>query len=464
MYQASQRQRAEPPFLLSELLAEHGGEVDADIDGVRIERLSSIEAAGPGSLAFLIEQRYRPRDGRFGGTALVLSKRDVGLRCLQWLHPNPTQLWQDLAERFRAWSQRRWPGVSAHAWLDPSVSIGHDVDIAPGVVLGPRVVIGDGCCLGPNVVVEEGVQMGARCRVEAQVYLGPGTLLGDEVRLGPGCVIADQGFGYRQPSGQTTLRRVEHIGGVLIGDDVEFGALCCVDAGSLEPTRIGSGCRIDNLVHIAHNVVLEPGCVLLAQVGLAGRVRVGAGCILAGQVGVAPGLHLGAGTQLAAQSGLAHSTHPGARLAGSPAFDVGSWRRMSVRLPQLDVLHRELESLRVAVARLEAAAVQAPMASAPELQAHNGGPSDAHQGASLLLQVSAEQVGETGQAPNGQEVSEVRHESVSVAGASDAPAQRCEGLARANECNQLGGTGQAPNRQELGETGQAPDQQKERHD
>src|SRR5690606_28249970 len=140
-----------------------------------------------------------------------------------------------------------------------------DSDVAADAALAPGVVVGasqidSGSLLGPNVVVES-ARIGAGCRIDAGAVVGPNVTLGDHVHVGANSVIGAPGFGYQTRDG--AMERLPHIGGVVIDDDVHIGAGCCIDAGTLEPTRIGRGSRLDNLVHVAHNVRIGQRCVIL---------------------------------------------------------------------------------------------------------------------------------------------------------------------------------------------------------
>jgi UDP-3-O-[3-hydroxymyristoyl] glucosamine N-acyltransferase len=177
-------------------------------------------------------------------------------------------------------------------------------------------------------------------------------VLCEAVELGRGCivhpgtVIGSDGFGF-EPTAEG-WEKVPQCGTVVVGDDVEIGANCAIDRGRFEATRIGNGVKIDNLVHIAHNVVVEDGALLIAQVGVAGSTRVGARAILAGQAGVAGHLTIGAGARVAPQSGVGKDVPPGEDQFGSPAREKGEAFRLLAlyaKLPELFQRLRRLERL-----------------------------------------------------------------------------------------------------------------------
>jgi len=330
-------------YAISALVARFGGSLVGPAgasacggEGVIIHRLSTLAEAGPGALAFFTHRGYRAQALGFGGAALVVEAADAALPGWQWVHGAPRQLQRELSALFAPFALRRVQGRSALAVVAPSAVLAADVALGPGVVVGPGVRIGAGTTVGANAVIEEGCVLGEGCHIGPGVYLGPRCILGARVVIGPNAVIGDQGFAYEAASPAGPGARSLHIGGVVLGDDVHIGAGTCIDAGTLAPTRVGAGSRVDNLVHLAHNVCLGERCLVLAQVGVAGSTRLEDDCILAGQVGVAQHLVLGAGSQVAAKSGVARSLPPGAKVGGIPAMEIGRWRRTVVQQKDLD--------------------------------------------------------------------------------------------------------------------------------
>jgi len=256
----------------------------------------------------------------------------------------PSRAFSRVVEAFRPLVGRPRPGVDARAIVDPGARLGANVSIAAGCIVAADVELGDDVVLHPGVIVAAQVRVGARCELHSGVVLCAGVQLGQRCLVHPGTVIGSDGFGF-EPTAEG-WEKVPQCGTVVIGDDVEIGANCAIDRGRFEATRIGNGVKIDNLVHIAHNVVVEDGALLIAQVGVAGSARIGARAILAGQVGVAGHLTIGAGARLAPQSGVAKDVPPGEDQFGSPSREKGEAFRLLAlyaKLPELVQRVRALE-------------------------------------------------------------------------------------------------------------------------
>ncbi|HTI69549.1 MAG TPA: UDP-3-O-(3-hydroxymyristoyl)glucosamine N-acyltransferase [Candidatus Limnocylindria bacterium] len=234
--------------------------------------------------------------------------------------------------------------VAASAQIDPTASIG------PCCVVGERVRIGAGTCLMANDYVGDDSVIGENTRLFPNVTLYSRTTLGSRVRIHAGAVIGADGFGYVFDGSQH--RKVPQVGQVVIHDDVEIGANTSIDRAALGATIIGKGTKIDNLVQIAHNVVLGEHCIIVAQVGIAGSTKVGNGVTIAGQVGVAGHLRIGDKVVIAAQSGVMNHVPEGQKWLGTPAQPDRVAKRqylMVERLPELlrrvNELERRLEEL-----------------------------------------------------------------------------------------------------------------------
>lgn len=227
--------------------------------------------------------------------------------------------------------------IAPSAGIDPSAHIGAHCIIEENVRIGARVVLQGGNHVGPNS------QIGDDSRLFPNVVVYHRTQIGQRVRIHSGSIIGSDGFGYVIDNG--VHRKVPQIGNVIIGDDVEIGANVTIDRGALGPTVIGKGTKIDNLVQIAHNVIIGEHCLVVAQAGIAGSTKLGHYVTLAGQVGLAGHLKIGSRAIVAAQSGVMHDVGEGEKWFGTPAQPDRQMKRQLLALHQLPELLRRVADL-----------------------------------------------------------------------------------------------------------------------
>jgi UDP-3-O-[3-hydroxymyristoyl] glucosamine N-acyltransferase len=220
------------------------------------------------------------------------------------------------------------------ATVEAGAVIGDRTLIYPGVYIGHQSRVGADCVLYPNVVIRERIT------------------LGDRVIVHGGSVIGADGFGY-EPDGDK-LRKQEQFGTVVVEDDVEIGANVTVDRARFDVTRIGRGTKIDNLVQIAHNVILGEGCIIVSQVGIAGSARIGKNVVLAGQVGIVGHLTIGDNVKVAAQSGIGKDIPAEEVYFGSPAIPIRDKKRELAAVKKLPGLLKAVRDLEKRLSRLEA--------------------------------------------------------------------------------------------------------------
>lgn len=195
-------------------------------------------------------------------------------------------------------------GVHPSAIVATSALVGSNVAIGPRAVLGERAKVGDGSAIGAGCVIGDGVAIGSHCRLDANVTVYPGTTLGNRVIVLAGAVLGSEGFGYVRDPQTGRYEQFPQVGRLVIEDDVEIGANSTVDRGALDETRIRRGTKIDNLVHVGHNVQIGHDVVIAAQTGLSGSAIVEDNVIIGGQVGIADHVRIEEGAILGAQSGI----------------------------------------------------------------------------------------------------------------------------------------------------------------
>ena len=245
------------------------------------------------------------------------------------------------------------PGIHPTAVVEPGAEVDPTAHVGPHCVVGARTRIGARTVLAGGDFLGPDCQVGEDVRLFPRVTLYGGTRIGNRVRIHAGTVVGSDGFGYVLDGG--VHRKVPQIGHVVIEDDVELGANVTVDRGALGATVIGRGTKIDNLVQIAHNVVLGKHCILIAQVGIAGSTRVGDYVTIAGQAGLVGHLKIGNRVVIAGRSGVANDIADGEAWFGSPARPATQMKRQVIAMDRLPELLRRVARLEKELAGLKAA-------------------------------------------------------------------------------------------------------------
>jgi UDP-3-O-[3-hydroxymyristoyl] glucosamine N-acyltransferase len=304
---------------LAEIAAAVGGTVQGDPD-VRVSRIAPLDRADGEALSFLASPKYVKLLAETQAGAILVSPdlKDTPGGCAhRVVVEKPHEAILALLPRLYRQPARPFVGVHPTAVVDPTADVAADVCIEAYAVVGAGASVGRGTWIGAHCVVGEGVVVGEDVRLYPQVTLYPGAQLGARVAIHSGSRIGSDGFGYVFHGG--VHQKIPHVGGCIIGNDVEIGANCTIDRGSIDQTVIGDGTKIDNLVHVAHNVRIGRLCLLAAQVGVAGSVRIGDGVVMAGQVGVSGHVTIGDKATLVAQAGIISNVPPGQVWGGYPA-------------------------------------------------------------------------------------------------------------------------------------------------
>jgi UDP-3-O-[3-hydroxymyristoyl] glucosamine N-acyltransferase len=318
---------------------------------IEIERVSGLDDAVPGDLAFFANPRYAPALRRTRASAVILGARDEGAPCAVLRTPQPYLTFARALALF-ADPWRPPPGVHPQAVVETGAVIGAEASIGPFAVIGEGARIGDRTIVSAHVTVGRFAEVGEDCLLHAHVSLRERVRLGNRVIVQDGAVIGSDGYGFaRTPEG--THHKIPQIGGVTIEDDVEIGANTAIDRPAVGETRVAAGTKIDNLVQVAHGVRIGRHALLAAQAGVAGSSILEDGVTLAGQVGVVGHLTIGKGAIVSAQSGVPSSVEPGAFVSGSPAIPNRDWLKASAVFRKLPELRRLLHELARRVAELD---------------------------------------------------------------------------------------------------------------
>ena len=330
-----------------------GGRVEGDTE-IRVSGIAPLDQAGPDELGFLAQRRYLKHLPQARARAVLVSEalaseaEEVPSRIVV---EDAHLALPALLGSFYS-TPPVVPGIHPTAVFGKGVDLGEEVSIAPYVVVGEGAQVGNGVRIGAHAVVGQGCVIGAGSVLHPHVVLYPGTRLGARVILHAGVKLGVDGFGFVPVGGEH--RKVPQVGACVIEDGVEIGANTCIDRGSIGRTVVGKGTKMDNLVHLGHNVQVGEGVLMAAMVGIAGSTKVGNGAMLGGQAGMVGHIEIGEGARIGAQAGVIGDIPPGETVSGYPARNNREYLRamgMTFKLPHT---LRRIEELEARIASLEA--------------------------------------------------------------------------------------------------------------
>jgi len=284
-----------------------------------ITGVSEIQNGRESTITFLSNLKYKKYLQTTGASAVVVPEASLLDNKPGIVHHNPQLAIAKILGEFTPKLQYT-SGVNETAYVDSKAKIGKNVTIGPFSVIEAGVIIGDHSNIGSHTVIDQKTSIGKNCKIFSNIHIYHGTNIGDNAIIHSGTVIGSDGFGF--VTDQDINHKIPQNGYVIIGNNVEIGANCAIDRGTIGDTIIEDQCKLDNHVHLAHNVRLGKGCLLTAAVTIAGSVEVGEFCIFAGHVGVAPHVKIGARSVLAAKTGVSKSLTGGKVYAGMPAREI----------------------------------------------------------------------------------------------------------------------------------------------
>jgi UDP-3-O-[3-hydroxymyristoyl] glucosamine N-acyltransferase len=339
------------PLTLAEIAAQVRGEINGD-PKTQITGFAPADHARAGDLTFADNQTYFDAADRGEASAILVSgpftserkplirvanARVAVARLLPVFFPPDTYA----------------AGIHPSAVIDPSAQLGPSAHVGPNCVIGPKVRVGARCVLVGGNHIGRDCQLGDDVTLHPNVLLYSRTQVGNRVTIHGGTVIGSDGYGYVLDEGRH--RKVLQVGNVVIQDDVEIGANVAIDRAALGSTVIGKGTKIDNLVHVAHNVIMGSHCLIMGQVGFAGSTKLGDYCVIAAQSGIAGHLTLGRQSTVGAKSGVMRDIPDGGTVLGSPAYPDKQTKRQWIAVQKLPDLMRELRELQQEIEQLKAA-------------------------------------------------------------------------------------------------------------
>lgn len=305
--------------------------------------INALDQAGPSEVSFFSDRRYGESLKNTKAGALLVSEINDEFKGSQVVTPHVELAYAKIAAIF-AVPPTRYPGISADAFMGENCHLGEDVSIFPMVYVGAGAEINDGATLFPGVVIDERVKIGKRTILYPNVTVLRDCVIGNDVIVHGGTTIGSDGFGFVR-NGSSSVK-IPQTGIVQIDDHVEIGANNCIDRAAFGKTWIKRGVKTDNLVQIAHNVVIGEDSIVVALAGIAGSAHLGRGVVIGGQVGVNDHTEIGDGAMVGPQSGVAKSIPAGSVVSGTPAISHRLRLKtvaMITRLPQFSDRLRNLE-------------------------------------------------------------------------------------------------------------------------
>lgn len=320
------------------------GELLGDPDRV-IARACPIAGANPGDLTFVENDRNLALLQKSAVLAAIVPLKTAAIegRTLILVR-DPLVAFVSVVQRLHPRAEPAFRGRHPTAVVDPTAVLADGVELGAHAVVGEGTVVGRGCKLKAGAVVGNFCTLGEGVVLWPNVVVYDHSVLGDRVAVHSGTVIGSDGFGYR-PTGPVHVK-VPQLGNVEIGDDVEIGANCTIDRGTFGPTVLGEGTKLDNLVHIAHNVVMGRHNLIVAQVGIAGSCTTGDYVIMGGQAGVIDHLRIGDRVMVGAQTGIIRDVEADTRVLGTPALAQSDTMRVWTTTKKLPEMLRDLRAIK----------------------------------------------------------------------------------------------------------------------
>ena len=325
-----------------------GGTVIGD-ENREISDVKGLAEAGSDDISFAVEPYTEYLPQVHAGAVITEKEYPAGNNTLV-LVENPRLAFSKLLELFHP-RQSVQKGIHSTAVVDESAKIGENTAVMAYAVIGKNVRIGAGSVIYPYVFIGDNVTIGANAAIYPGAVIMENTVMGDNAVIRAHAVIGGEGFGFATKDGRHT--RIPQIGNVTIGDDVEIGACTTIDNGTLGSTKVGRGTKIDNLVHLGHNVEIGEDCFVIAQTGIAGSTKVGNHVTFAGQTGCTGHITIGDNVTFAGKSGIVGNVASNTINAGFPARPHIEWSRTQVYIKKLPDLAKTVKALEKRIAELE---------------------------------------------------------------------------------------------------------------
>ena len=321
-------------------------------ESLSVSGIGSLQTAKENDVSFAAGHKYAKQLSETKACAVIMdyeslkSELPANIKFVILDSKNPYLSFAEATHLFKAVSDEETGG---HEDFEGGYFIGKTSVKGKNTVIFPGVIIGEGCSIGDNCRIMSNAVVGRNVTIGNKVIIYPNVTVYDNSKIGNGCIIhagsvvGSDGFGFAR--GKAGYVKIIHSGYAELEDDVEIGANVTIDRGAVDFTRIGAGTKIDNLVQIAHNVIIGRNCVIAAQTGIAGSSEVGDNVTMGGQVGIAGHISIGNNVMIAAQSGVSGNVRDGEIISGSPAFSIKEWRNSVVLFKKLPELFKKIKEI-----------------------------------------------------------------------------------------------------------------------
>jgi UDP-3-O-[3-hydroxymyristoyl] glucosamine N-acyltransferase len=338
---------------LSELAEYVGGRVVGD-PNVLISSASTLGRAREGDISFLVNRKYQKQLRTTKASAVILGKETTEATVPLLIAEDPYYAFMQIMVLLHGHRKHKKVGISPRASISDTAKIGMDCHIHDFAVVADEAKIGDGCIVYPGAHIGQGVQIGNDSIIYPNVTIYDGCKIGNRVIINANSTVGEDGFGYASYKG--VHHKIPQIGTVVIEDDVEIGACCGIERGTLGDTVIGQGSKLGDLVTIGHGTKVGAHSLLVAQVGIAGSTTLGHHCVVGGQVGIVGHINIGNNVTIAAQAGVVNNIPDGQVVLGAPAIEASQGKRAYSMIQYLPEMRQSIRNLQSLIAQLTSSA------------------------------------------------------------------------------------------------------------
>ena len=334
---------------LGELAQYVGGHVRGDAN-VKIHSAATLGRAGEGDISFLSNDKYEKQLLTTKASAVIVGSETVTTSAPLLIADDPYYAFMQIMVLLHGHRKHKKVGISPRAVISDKAKVGSDCQIHEFATIEDGAKVGNGCIIYPFVYIGENVQIGNDCLLYPNVVIYEGCRIGNRVIINSNATVGEDGFGFATHNG--VHHKIPQIGSVVIEDDVEIGAGCGIERGTLNDTIIGQGSKLGDLVAIGHGTKVGPHCLLVAQVGIAGSTSLGHHCIVGGQAGIVGHIAIGNNVAIGAQAGVINSVGDGKVVLGAPAIEANQAKRAYGLIQFLPEMRQSIRELQEQIERL----------------------------------------------------------------------------------------------------------------